>query len=134
MSEPTWPQFFMAVKRRFGPLQTRRGLGAPARDPEIYRDMRHTRYQLLSQAWHAYPGETMSHYGWRFREEMLPHVPQDIPDPEIEAQTLLWNGVPASFRHHVPLPSHDRSVIIMMDDILQAETAAQEAGDDGHAH
>ena len=103
----TWTQFYAVVHGRFGPLITRRGLGAPDRDPEIYRDMRHTRYQLLSQAWHAYPGETMRHYGWRFREEMLPHIPHDLPDPEIEAQTLLRNGVPAHIRCYVPSPSHD---------------------------
>ena len=130
----TWPQFYAVVHGRFGPQISRRGLGAPDRDPEIYRDMRHTRYQLLSQAWHAYPGETMRHYGWRFREEMLPHIPQDLPDPEIEAQTLLRNGVPANIRRYVPFPSHDKSVIILTDDILQAEVVAQEAGGDGHAH
>ena len=95
VADRTWTQFFLAMRGRFRPLPTRRGLGTPARDPEIYRDMRHTRYQLLSQAWHAYPGESMSHYGWRFREEMLPHIPQDLPDPEIEAPTLLRNEVPA---------------------------------------
>ena len=44
----TWTRFHLVVRGRFGPLPTRRGLGAPARDPEIYRDMHHTRYQLLS--------------------------------------------------------------------------------------
>ena len=84
VADRSWIQFFLTVRGRYGPLPTRRGLGAPARDPEIYRDMRHTRYRLLSQAWHAYPGESMSHYGWRFREEMLPYVPQDFPDPELD--------------------------------------------------
>ena len=128
----TWTQFYAVIHERFGPFFPHRGLGAPARDPDIYRDMRHTRYQLISQAWHAYPGETMRHYGWRFREEMLPHVPQDLPDPEIEAQTLLRNGVPAHIRCYVPYPSHDRNVIELIDDILQAEMIAQEAGGDAH--
>ena len=64
---------------------------------------------------------------------MLPHVPQDLPDPEIEAQTLLRNGVPAHIRCYVPFPSHNRDVVVLTDDILQAEMVAQEAGNDGHA-
>ena len=128
----TWTQFYAVIHERFGPFFPYRGLGAPDRDQDIYRDMRHTRYQLISQAWQAYPGETMRHYGWRFREEMLPHVPQDLPDSEIEAQTLLRNGVPAHIRCYVPYPSHDRNVIELIDDILQAEMIAQEAGGDAH--
>ena len=67
----------------------------------------------------------MAHYGWRFREEMLPHIPQDLPDSEMESQTILRNGVPLSIRQYVPSPSADRDVVMMIDDILQAEMTAE---------
>lgn len=122
----TWFQFRIALRRRFGPPQPR-GLGAPRRDPEIYRVTRHTQYELLSSAWHAYPGETMNHYSWRFREMMLPHVPQDLPELELEAQKLLWRGIPEQIRRFVPEPMQAGDLISLMDDILQAEMMAQKA-------
>ena len=67
----------------------------------------------------------MDHYGWRFREEMLPHIPRDLPDPEMEAQTILRNGVPFPIRQYVPSPSPDKDVVTMIDDILQAEMTAE---------
>ena len=56
----SWVQFRSVVLERYGPLP-HRGISTPVRDEDIYRDMRHTRYHLLAQEWHAYPGETMSH-------------------------------------------------------------------------
>lgn len=121
----TWMQFRSALRGRFGPPQPR-GLGAPRRDPEIYRVTRHTQYELLSSAWHAYPGETMSHYQWRFREMMLPHVPQDFPEPELVAQKLLWRGVPEHIRQYVPAPTQTGDLISLIDDIILAERMAPE--------
>ena len=43
----TWTQFYVAIRGHYGPLSPR-GLGAPVRDPAIYRDMRHAHYRLLS--------------------------------------------------------------------------------------
>ena len=123
----TWTQFYVVIRGRYGPLTIRRGLGAPDRNPEIYRVMRHSRYLLLAHAWQAYPGESMKHYGWRFREEMLPLIPQDLPDPDIEAQTILRNGVPLPIRQYVPFPSADKDIITMIDDVLQVEMTAEEA-------
>ena len=121
----TWMQFRSALRGRYGPPQPR-GLGAPRRDPEIYRVTRHTQYELLSSAWHAYPGETMSHYQWRFREMMLPHVPQDFPEPELVAQKLLWRGVPEHIRQNVPAPTQTGDLISLIDDIILAERMAPE--------
>ena len=123
----TWTQFHVVIRERYGPLTVRRGLGAPDRDPEIYRVMRHSRYQLLAHAWQAYPGEPMKHYVWRFREEMLTLIPQDLPDPDMEAQTILRDGVPFPIRQYVPSPSPGKDIIRMFDDILQAEMTAEEA-------
>ena len=133
VSAHTWTQFYGVIYERYGPMQTRRGLGAPDRDPEIYRVMRHSRYQLWSHAWQAYPGESMVHYGWRFREEMLPLIPQDLPDADMEALTLLRNGVPMQIRQHVPIPSPDMDVFAVIDDILQAEATAAEVEAERHA-
>ncbi|GMN18610.1 hypothetical protein TIFTF001_049822 [Ficus carica] len=129
----TWAQFRAVMLVRYGPLPPR-DEGAPARDPDIYRDMRHTRYQMLSQAWHAYPGETMSHYWWRFEEMIHPHIPQDLPEPQLEAVTLLVNGTPPHIRQHVPQPTLHSTVAGTLDDILAAEIIAQDAGNDAPAN
>ncbi|GMN19654.1 hypothetical protein TIFTF001_042902 [Ficus carica] len=129
----TWAEFRAVMLERYGPLPPR-DEGAPARDPDIYRDMRHTRYQMLSQAWHAYPGETMIHYWWRFEEMMHPHVPQDLPEPQLEAVTLLVNGTPPHIRQHVPQPTLHSTVAGTLDDILAAEIIAQNAGNDAPAN
>ncbi|GMN20052.1 hypothetical protein TIFTF001_049987 [Ficus carica] len=84
----TWAQFRAVMLERYGPLPPR-DEGAPARDPDIYRDMRHTRYQILSQAWHAYPGETMIHYWWSLG------TLDDILAAEIIAQNA-GNDAPAN--------------------------------------
>nr|GMN30009.1 hypothetical protein TIFTF001_046396 [Ficus carica] len=129
----TWAQFRAVMLARYGPLPPR-DEGAPARDPDIYRDMRHTQYQMLSQAWHAYPGEMMSHYWWRFEEMMHPHIPQDLPEPQLEAVTLLVNGTPPHIRQHVPQPTLHSTVAGTLDDILAAEIIAQDAGNDAPAN
>ena len=69
----------------------------------------------------------MNHYGWSFQEMMLPHVPQDFSEPELEAQILLRNRVPMPIRQYVPSPSRDKTVGSLIDDILEAELTAQNA-------
>lgn len=121
-----WAQFRTVMLTRYSPLPPRQE-GAPARDPEIYRDMRHTRYQMLSQAWHAYPGETMYHYWWRFEETMHPHVPQDLPEPELEAQRVLIDGLPDHIRQYVAPPCKGKTMEFILDEILAAEWTTQNA-------
>ena len=120
----TWAQFRTVILARYGPPPLR-GIGAPIRDPEIYRDMIHTRYQMLAQNWHTYPGETMSHYCWRFQEAMLPYVPQDITYPDMEALKLLRNGVPTNIRQFVLSPTLEMTFGSLSDRILEAEIVAR---------
>ena len=65
---------------------------------------------------------------------MLPHVPQDIPQPQLEAVTLLVNGVPSHIRQYVPLHTLQMTIGGAIDDILEAEMTAQNAEIDGHAN
>ncbi|GMN24996.1 hypothetical protein TIFTF001_045906 [Ficus carica] len=76
----------------------------------------------------------MIHYWWRFEEMMHPHVPQDLPEPQLEAVTLLVNGTPPHIRQHVPQPTLHSTVAGTLDDILAAEIIAQNAGNDAPAN
>ncbi|GMN22055.1 hypothetical protein TIFTF001_043442 [Ficus carica] len=108
----TWAQFRAVMLARYGPLPPI-DEGAPARDPDIYHDMRHTRYQMLSQAWHAYPGSSRAPVGGSdsTSERTPPHI-----------------------RQHVPQPTLHSIVAGTLDDILAAEIIAQNAGNDAPAN
>nr|GMN68210.1 hypothetical protein TIFTF001_037269 [Ficus carica]GMN68222.1 hypothetical protein TIFTF001_037281 [Ficus carica] len=54
MPDRTWTHFRALVIARYGPLPEE-GADVLYRDPEIYRDMQHTRYQSFVADWHAYP-------------------------------------------------------------------------------
>ncbi|GMN72042.1 hypothetical protein TIFTF001_051920 [Ficus carica] len=82
MPSRTWAHFRTIAIARFRPVLDE-GEGVPPRDPEIYRDMHYTRYLSYVADWHVYPQETMRHYCHRFQEAMLPHIPQEIPSPEL---------------------------------------------------
>ncbi|GMN55704.1 hypothetical protein TIFTF001_024826 [Ficus carica] len=93
MPSRAWAHFRTLVIARFGPVPDK-GAGMPYRDHEIYRDMHHTRYLSYVADWHAYPQESMGHYCRRFHEAMLPHIPQDIDSPEMQAllgAEKFWN-------------------------------------------
>ncbi|GMN62288.1 hypothetical protein TIFTF001_031363 [Ficus carica] len=130
MPSRTWAHFRAAVLAQYGPIPAE-GVGEPYRDLEIYRDMQHTRYQSFVADWHAYPQESMGHYCRRFQEAMLPHIPQDLPSPELQALVILRNGVPPQIRQFVPTPMLERSVGSMIDDILEAEIIAHMMQPDG---
>ena len=137
MPSRTWTHFRALVTTRFGPI-LEYGPGALQRDPDIYRDMYDTRYHNYTLEWHAYPHETMAHYCTRFQEAMLPHVPQDIDHPVMEALSVLRNGIPGHIRQHVPFPTPRMTVGHMIEDILGAEVhadtvQAEAAGDDHQA-
>ncbi|GMN18760.1 hypothetical protein TIFTF001_046835 [Ficus carica] len=120
LPERTWVHFHALVIARFGPIPEE-GADETYRDLEIYRDMQHRRYQSFVADWHAYPQETMGHYCRRFQEAMLPHIPQDLPRPELEALVILRNGVPPQIRQHTPDPTPDMTVAHMVKYILGAE-------------
>nr|GMN22524.1 hypothetical protein TIFTF001_043531 [Ficus carica] len=123
MPSRTWAHFRTIVIARFGPVPDK-GAGMPYRDHEIYRDMHHTRYLSYVADWHAYPQESMDHYCRRFHEAMLPHIPQDIDSPEMQALLILRNGLPPQIRQFVPAPMPGMTVGHMIDDIMEAEIVA----------
>ncbi|GMN73400.1 hypothetical protein TIFTF001_052171 [Ficus carica] len=123
MPSRTWAHFRTIVIARYGPVPNE-GAGVPYRDPEIYRDMHHTRYLSYVADWHTYPQETMSHYCRRFQEAMLPHIPQELHSPELQALVILQNGLPPQIRQYVPIPILGMTVGNMIDDILGAKIVA----------
>ncbi|GMN72812.1 hypothetical protein TIFTF001_052076 [Ficus carica] len=86
VQEGSWENFRNVIIARFGP-PLEEDTGIHYRDPEIYRDMNLVRYLNYVYDWHAYPGESMGHICRRFREAMLPHIP-DLGDPEMRALQL----------------------------------------------
>jgi len=84
----TWVHFWAMLIVRYGQVPDQE-VDGPYRDPEIYRDMRRTRYFSLAALWHAYPHESMGHYCHRFLDAILPHILQDLEDPEMQALQLI---------------------------------------------
>ena len=108
------------VIARSGPILDE-GVDGLYRDPEIYRAMHLERYFSYVADWHAYPQELMGHYCRRFQEAMLPHIPQDIVSPGMQALVILRNGLPPPIRQYVPMPTPEMTVGLMIDHILHAE-------------
>ncbi|GMN19730.1 hypothetical protein TIFTF001_042917 [Ficus carica] len=146
LPDRTWAHFRALVIARYGPIPEE-GAGEPYRDPEIYRDMQHRRYQSFVADWRAYPQESMGHYCRRFQEAMLPHIPQDILNPEMQALVILRNGLPPQIRQYVTKPMLGMTVGDMIADIIEAEMVShamqagveaeadgQDAADDIDAH
>ncbi|GMN59402.1 hypothetical protein TIFTF001_028498 [Ficus carica] len=120
MPDRTWVHFRTLVIVRFGPVPDE-GADGLYRDPEIYRAMHLERYFSYVADWHAYPQESMGHYCRRFQEAMLPHIPQDIVSPGMQALVILRNGLPPQIRQHVPAPTPDMTVGHMIEYIMDAE-------------
>ncbi|GMN32795.1 hypothetical protein TIFTF001_049804 [Ficus carica] len=70
----TWAQFRAVMLERYGPLPPR-DEGAPARDPDIYRDMRHTRIFQSPQL----EAVTLLVNG------TPPHIRQHVPQPTLHS-------------------------------------------------
>ncbi|GMN56028.1 hypothetical protein TIFTF001_025147 [Ficus carica] len=120
MPDRTWAHFRTLVIARFGPIPDE-GADGQYRDPKIYRAMHLERYFSYVADWHAYPQESMGHYCRRFQEAMLPHIPQDIASPGMQALVILRNGLPPQIRQYVPMPTPEMTVGHMIDHILDAE-------------
>ncbi|GMN35799.1 hypothetical protein TIFTF001_042286 [Ficus carica] len=131
MPERTWGHFRSLVIGRYGPIPAE-GADAPPRDPEIYQDMHLERYYQYVEYWRAYPAESMGHYCQRFQEAMLPHIPQDIPSPGLQALVVLRNGLPLSIRQYVPAPTLDMTIEHMIEYILDAEIVDHAVQADAH--
>ncbi|GMN27504.1 hypothetical protein TIFTF001_041045 [Ficus carica] len=129
LPERTWGHFRTLVIARYGPIPDV-GADAPYRDPEIYQDMHFERYYHFIEDWRAYPAESMGHYCRRFQEAMLPHVPQDLPSPGMQALLVLRHGLPPPIRQYVPAPTPDMTMGHMIEYILGAEAIvhAMQAG------
>ncbi|GMN30849.1 hypothetical protein TIFTF001_048047 [Ficus carica] len=74
----------------------------------------------------------MDIYCRRFQEAMLPHVPQDIPSPGMQALVILRNGLPPPIRQHTPIPTLDMTVAHMVEYILGAEVIVHAMQADAH--
>jgi hypothetical protein len=127
----TWAHFRVCMTNRYGPVLDA-GAEEHYRDPEIYRDMQHERYDIMADYWRAYLHEPMDHYCRRFQEAMLPHIPMDIPNPGLQTLTILRDGLPAQIRQHTPIPTPIMTVAHMIGYILAAEVIAQDL--QAHAH
>ena len=55
---------------------------------------------------------------------ILPYVPQDLGDPELQALHLLREGLPSEIRVFVPAPMAGMIVENMISDIIEAELIA----------
>ncbi|GMN70260.1 hypothetical protein TIFTF001_039304 [Ficus carica] len=89
-------------------------------------------FRTLVIDWHAYPAESMGHYCRRFQEAMLPHIPQDMPSPGLQALVILRNGLPPSIRQYVPAPTLDMTVGHMIEYIVDAEIVDHAVQADAH--
>ena len=58
----------------------------------------------------------MGHYCRRFREVMLPHIPQDLDRLEMQALHVLREGLPPEIRRFVPTPMAGMTVGNMIND------------------
>ena len=102
-SRDTMADFRAHMIARYGPLPSE-GANAPYRNPDIYGDMDRRRYLNFAAKWQAYPNESMGHYCRRFREAMLPYIPQELVDPEWRALQLIRDGLPSEVKYFVPAP------------------------------
>ncbi|GMN69090.1 hypothetical protein TIFTF001_038141 [Ficus carica] len=116
----TWADFRALITARYGPLPNE-DTNMPARDPEIYNDMYLGRFLTYVAEWRAYPNELMGHYCRRFREAMLPHIPQDIGSPLLHALHPLREGLPPNVRPIVPEPMVGLTLEDMIHAIMEAK-------------
>ena len=119
----SWTEFCALIIAHYGPLPDE-GADVPYRDPEIYSDMYLGRYLGYATDWHAYPNESLRHYGREFQDAMLPYIPQDLSDPELQALYLLREELLSKIRIFVPAPMAGMTVESMINDIIKAEIIA----------
>ncbi|GMN62575.1 hypothetical protein TIFTF001_031650 [Ficus carica] len=84
----SWADFCVLIIARYGPLPDEEA-NMPYRDPDIYNDMYMRQYLNYAAEWQAYPNESMGHYCRRFRDAMLPYIPQELDDLEWRAMHII---------------------------------------------
>ncbi|GMN66967.1 hypothetical protein TIFTF001_036031 [Ficus carica] len=119
----TWADFHALIIARFR-LFPDEDADMFYRDPEIYHNMYLRRYLSYVADWRAYPNKSMGHYCQRFRDAMLPHIPRDLGDPEMQALHLLRGRLPPNVRLFVLEPMAGMTLEDMMRDIMEAEIIA----------
>lgn len=92
------------------------------RDLGIYQWDLERRYILLSTIWQAHPQETMHHYGQRFIDNMMAHIPLDRP--LIISRDLFWSGLPFHIRDLTARPGVGTTLDDLMAQTLTAEINA----------
>ncbi|GMN73304.1 hypothetical protein TIFTF001_053673 [Ficus carica] len=123
MQGESWAEFRALIIARYGPLPDE-DADVPYRDPKIYNDMYLGRYLGYAADWRAYPNESMEHYCRRFQDMMLPYIPQDLGDPELQALYLLREGLPSEIMIFVLAPMVGMTVEHMINNIMEAEIIA----------
>ena len=123
MPGESWADFRALIIARYGLLPDENA-DIPYRDPEIYNDMYLGRYLDYAADWRVYPNESMGHYCRRFQDAMLPYIPRDIGNPELQALYLLREGLPSEIKIFVPTPMAGMTVENMIHDIMEAEFIA----------
>ncbi|GMN63731.1 hypothetical protein TIFTF001_032794 [Ficus carica] len=96
----------------------------PYRDPDIYNDMNMRRYLDYVVDWRVYPNESMGHYCRRFQDAMLPHIPRNLGNPELQALHLHREGLPPEVKQFVPATMTGVTLESLIDVIIDAEIVA----------
>ncbi|GMN67350.1 hypothetical protein TIFTF001_036406 [Ficus carica] len=123
MQGDSWAEFRALIIAHYGPLPNE-DADLPYHDPEIYNDMYLGQYLGYAADWRAYPNESMGHYCRRFQDAMLPYIPRDLGDLELQALYLLREGLPSEIRIFVPAPMAGMTVEHMINNIMEAEIIA----------
>ncbi|GMN32342.1 hypothetical protein TIFTF001_046589 [Ficus carica] len=97
--------------------------------------MTHGERALPDRTWaHFRALESMGHYCQRFHETMLPHIPQDIPSPGMQALVILRNGLPPQLRQYIAEPMLGMTAPVddagLGEPQYEAEADGQDATDD----
>ncbi|GMN65187.1 hypothetical protein TIFTF001_034254 [Ficus carica] len=113
-----WMNFRALITLRYGTLP---GEGLPMHygDPDIYSDMYMRRYVSYVAVWHAYPNESMGHYCQRFRDIMLPYIPQDRP--LIHALHIFRSRLPPEIMQFTSPATTEMTLDEIVDAIMGAE-------------
>ncbi|GMN66203.1 hypothetical protein TIFTF001_035273 [Ficus carica] len=119
----SWADFHVLIIARYGPLPDEEA-NMPYRDLDIYNDMNMRRYLDYVADWRAYPNESMGHYCRRFQSAMLPYIPRDLGNPELQALHLLREGLPLEVQQFVPATMTGVTVESLIDFIMEAEIVA----------
>ncbi|GMN62277.1 hypothetical protein TIFTF001_031361 [Ficus carica] len=119
----SWADFRALIIARYGPLPDEEA-NMPYRDPDIYNDMNMRRYLNYLVDWRAYLNESMGHYCRRLQNAMLPYIPRDLGNPELQALHLLREGLPPEVKQFNPAMMTGVTLESLIDVVMEAEIVA----------